>query len=133
MARPWTHDEIQKALHLYATGLTWQAVGNYLGRSKSSCLSAASRHLTRKPEERDRCSSGPAIGLTMECERLRLDAKLGSMVLREACLDLFQRTANSHHISMDDAMACHLGYHSKAVIPGTERIYRGQAAERLAA
>lgn len=31
--------------------------------------------------------------------------------LREACLNLFQRTANRYQISMTDAMACHLGFY----------------------
>lgn len=55
------------------------------------------------------------------------------MVLREACLDLFQRTANDRQESMDEAMVRHVGKHSKVVIPGTERIYRGQGAERALA
>lgn len=40
------------------------------------------------------------------------DARLGSQILREACLDLFQRTANRYYISLNDAMACHLGFHA---------------------
>lgn len=77
--------------------------------------------------------SRDGIGLEIPEMRHREDCKLGSMILREACLDLFQRTSNRYQIKLDDAMACHLGFHSKIVIPGTERIYRGQAAERLAA
>lgn len=73
------------------------------------------------------------VGLEQSETRRRRDAKLGSQILREACLDLFQRTANKYMIRMDDAMACHLGYHSRVVIPGTERVYRGQGAERALA
>jgi hypothetical protein len=74
--------------------------------------------------------SREGIGLETPEIRHRKDAKLGSMVLRELCLDLFSRTANRYNISMDDAMACHLGYHSKPALPGTERIHRGQFAQR---
>jgi hypothetical protein len=78
--------------------------------------------------------SGPAIPLTYECQRYRIGCKHGSQLLREFCLDLFQRTANRERISMDAAMACHLGHHSPIVRkPGTERVVRGQAAERIAA
>lgn len=77
--------------------------------------------------------SRDGIGLEHPEIRRRSDAKLGSQVLREACLDLFQRTANRFQIKMDDAMACHLGHHSKPVIPGTERVLRGQAAQRALA
>lgn len=87
----------------------------------------------RPRNEQPHYYDGPAIPLTTECMRLRQDAKLGSQILREACMDLFCRTANRYMIALDDAMACHLGYHSKPVIPGTERVYRGQAAERMAA
>lgn len=77
---------------------------------------------------------GPPIPLTKECQAYRQDAKLGSQILREACLDLFCRTANRYRISMNDAMACHLGYHARPVIPGCEKALRGQfAARRLAA
>lgn len=58
------------------------------------------------------------------------DARLGSQILRVACLDLFQRTASRYMIGLDDAMACHLGYHSRPAIPGCERAIRGQFAER---
>jgi hypothetical protein len=74
--------------------------------------------------------SREGIGLEDPEIRRRKDAKLGSQILREACLDLYQRTANRYKISMDDAMACHLGYHARPVIPGCERAIRGQFAQR---
>lgn len=58
------------------------------------------------------------------------DARLGSQLLREACIDLFCKTSNRYMISLDDAMACHLGYHARPVIPGCERAIRGQFAQR---
>ena len=76
---------------------------------------------------------GPPIPLDKDDISLRLDAKLGSQILREACLDLFCRTANRYQISLDDAMACHLGYHAKPVIPGMERALKTSAVMRLAA
>lgn len=74
--------------------------------------------------------SKPGIGLEKPEEAYRKDCKLGSMILREACLDLFCRTANRYHIGLDDAMACHLGYHAKPIVPGCERVLRGQGAMR---
>lgn len=77
--------------------------------------------------------SREGIGLETPEIRHRKDAKLGSMILREACLDMFQRTANRFQIKMEDAMACHLGFHSKPIIPGTENAIRGQRAQRMLA
>lgn len=74
--------------------------------------------------------SQDGIGLEQSDASYRKDCKLGSQILREACLDLFCRTANRYMVSLDDAMACHLGYHAKPVIPGCERVIRGQFAER---
>jgi hypothetical protein len=60
---------------------------------------------------------------------LRKDAKLGSSILREACLDLFQRTANRYQVSMSDAMARHLGYHAPAkIIRSPASLYHGRLA-----
>ena len=84
----------------------------------------------RPPQLNSSVWSREGIGLESPEIARRKDAKLGSAILRTACLDLFQRTANRYQIRMADAMACHLGYHSKPVIPGTERIHRGQFAER---
>jgi hypothetical protein len=70
------------------------------------------------------------IGLEMPEMHYRKDCKLGSQILREACLDLFCRTANRFHISMDDAMAKHLGTHVRPIIPGCEKAIRGQFAQR---
>ena len=76
--------------------------------------------------------SREGIGLETPEIRHRKDAKVGSEVLRQACLDLFQRTANRHMVSMDDAMACHLGYHSPPKIIRSP--YRtASAMRRLAA
>jgi hypothetical protein len=108
----WTTEEIQRALDLYATGISWRKVGSEIGRTKSATLCAVKRHLGHIPERRDRGVSGPAIGLEPSETAYRKDCKLGSMILREACLDLFCRTANRHNTSMDDAMARHLGLHS---------------------
>jgi len=77
--------------------------------------------------------SREGIGLEHPEIRRKADAKLGSMILREACLDLFQRTANRNDIPMDEAMDSHLGKHTKVIIPGTERVLRGQGAQRMLA
>lgn len=56
--------------------------------------------------------SKEGIGLETPEIAYRKDCKLGSEVLRQACLDLFQRTANHYKIQLADAMACHLGNHA---------------------
>lgn len=75
---------------------------------------------------------GPPIGLTKEDEGHRQDAKLGSQILREACLDHFCRIANSRGLSLADVTDAYANG-EPAREPGTERVYRGQAAERMAA
>lgn len=74
--------------------------------------------------------SKPGIGLEKTEQAYRQDCKLGSQLLREACLDLYCRTANRYQINLDDAMACHLGLHARPVVPGCERAIRGQFAKR---
>lgn len=128
--KPWAEEDVREALRLHDTGLTWRQVGAVFGKSKSSAQAACRRFQGLKPKEQDYASCGPPIGLEQSEVSHRKDCKLGSQVLREACLDLFQRTANRYRISMDDAMACHLGYHAKPVIPGMERVVRGQFAQR---
>jgi hypothetical protein len=128
----WSQEELIAAKAMFDAGSSYAEIGEKLGRTDTAIYDRLLREFKisrMRPEYFD----GPAIGLTVECQRIRKDAKLGSQILREACLDLFQRTANKYMIRMDDAMACHLGHHSKPVIPGTERVIRGQAAERLAA
>ena len=56
--------------------------------------------------------SQPGIGQQKPDETYRKNCAIGSEILREACLDLFQRTANRYQIGLSDAMACHLGHHS---------------------
>jgi hypothetical protein len=75
--------------------------------------------------------SREGIGLELPEIRYRADCKLGSQILREACLDLFQRTANRYLISMSDAMACHLGYHSPPKL--IRSAYKTSSARKLAA
>lgn len=106
----WNRDEVIQARHLFATGLTWRQVGDLMGRTGAACRDAVSRHFGSI--DKAMSYEGPPIGKTMECERTAKDAKLGSQILLQACLDLFQRTANRYQIGMSDAMACHLGYHA---------------------
>jgi hypothetical protein len=54
------------------------------------------------------------------------DARLGSIILRGAIRDLLSRMPERKVREV-------LGAPSHPPIPGTERVYRGQAAERLAA
>jgi hypothetical protein len=75
--------------------------------------------------------SQDGIGLDPVTDSYRKDAKLGSVVLREACLDLFCRTANRYQISLDDAMACHLGFHAPARL--IKAPFKTASAQRLAA
>lgn len=90
--------------------------------------------INQRPPQLDKSVwSRSGIGLETPEIRHRQDARLGSALLREMCLDLFQRTANAKQVGMDDAMAEHLGRHSRMTIPGTERIIRGQAAQRMLA
>lgn len=50
---------------------------------------------------------GPAIALTKEDQHYRQDCKLGSTILREACMDLFCRTANRYGVKLASAIARH--------------------------
>lgn len=133
MRRLWTDDEIIHATQLRDMRVPYAEIAERMGRTLAGVKRAFSRYVGKREDRVHSYYDGPAIGLTMECQRYRQDAKLGSAVLREACLDLFQRTANRFNVGMDDAMACHLGYHAPVNIPGRERIYKTASAMRLAA
>lgn len=85
----------------------------------------------RPPQLEKSVWSRAGIGLEEPEVRRRKDARLGSQILREACLDLFCRLANDSGIALDDVLTAYRNERSR--IPGTERVYRGQAAERMAA
>lgn len=109
----WTEEHLQIAKKMYEDGADYEDIGDAIGRSGPAVYDMLRKRIgaTRVPRNRH---IGPPIGITMECARRRLDGQLGSEVLRTACLDLFQRTANRYQISMADAMACHLGFHAPA-------------------
>lgn len=77
---------------------------------------------------------GPAIGKDESYSRQLEDDRFACSLLRESILDLFARTANRYQISMDDAMACHLGNCSEVKRkPGTENVRKTAEMQRLAA
>lgn len=129
---PWPIEDINKALALKETGLTWRQVGEHFGKSKSAAQAACARFIGVKPKHQDQSLCGPPIGLEMSEMTFRKSMKRGSEMLREACLDLFAKTANRYQINLSDAMACHLGYHSQ---PLCERapFKTSSALRRLAA
>lgn len=130
---PWSRDELTTALEMYEAGSNYDEIGEAIGRTHGGVYDMLRKRFgvcRARPEYFD----GPPIGVTMECERNKKDAKLGSMILREACMDMFCRTANKYHISLDDAMACHLGYHAQPKREaGSERPYVSQRAFGMAA
>jgi hypothetical protein len=127
----WTEHEMNVARSMYADDATYDDIGAQIGRSGLAVYDMLRKRFgaTRAPEYYE----ADPIGLTMECERYRRDAKLGSQILREACMDLFCRTANHHHVHVSDAMAHHLGQHAPPRIPGTERTHKTASVERMAA
>jgi hypothetical protein len=128
---PWPIEDINKALALKAAGLTWREVGERFGKSRSSAQAACARYRGTKPKHQDNALCGPPIGLEMSEINFRKEMAMGSALLREACLDLFSKTANRYQIGMDDAMACHLGHHAP---PKLERApLKTSSAMRLAA
>lgn len=129
----WTESELATAKAEYLNGADYGAIGAMIGRSAAAVYDMLRKKLGALPTPQPSYFDGPPIGITMDDERHQKDCRLGSQILREACMDLFCRTANRYMVSLDDAMACHLGYHAPPKKPGTERVYRGQAAERLAA
>lgn len=135
MSRAGTHWDVadmKTAKKLFDQGVDYDAIGALIGRSGMACYDMLRKYYRvsrTAPQQYD----GPPIGVTVDCARRRQDAKLGSMVLREACLDLFQRTANLQQLDMDEAMARHLGRHSSIAIPGTERVHKTASVQRLAA
>jgi hypothetical protein len=133
MAQLWTAKEIANARNLYDSGMTWKEVGQYLGCSKSAVQGAVARHegRTYNPHAGEHVAA-PAIGLTMECQRIRMDAKLGSKTLKIAIDDMFCRIANKVGLTLADVTSAYAnGRHDP--IPGTERVYKTASIQRLAA
>jgi hypothetical protein len=110
---PWDFEEAATAKRMLDSGMSYKEVAKALGRTVNSVDKGIFKFFgPRRKAGVDRYIVGEPIPLTRECETYRKDAKLGSAALRIACLDMFQRTANRYKISVDDAMACHLGFHS---------------------
>jgi hypothetical protein len=129
----WTDEECIIAKRLHDSGMSWREVGLHFGRSRSATQSAVARFLGFKPANQNNlCDPGEPIGLEMPEISYKKDCRIGSATLRTACLDLFQRTAGRYHISMSDAMACHLGYHAPPKLIrspyGTQSALRSLAA-----
>lgn len=125
MAAPhhWPEADCIEALRLKATGLTWRQIGAVFGKSKSSAESACRRHQGLASNHREDYSySGPAIGLEMSEIHSKKRAKNASTSLRRAIEALIDRMPASEVAEM-------LGK-PHLVIPGMERVYRGQGAER---
>jgi hypothetical protein len=123
---PWDSEEAFTAKRLRDEGVNDEEIAYYLGRTVAGVRRALVRFFG--PEARlisHGYEVGPAIGRTMECQRLEQDAKLGSQILCQAINDLIN--------SMDaDQVAFVLGA-APNVIPGRERIYKTASIERLAA
>lgn len=122
MSRVWTNHEVLKLRELALSGKSAKQIASEMGRPLFGVRWKA-RALQIEIDD----FRGKDIEAATDPNK---DARLGSQILREACLDLFQRTANRYYISLSDAMACHLGHHSRPVIPGCERAIRGQFAQR---
>lgn len=129
---PWPIEDIDKALALKAQGLTWREVGTHFGKSRSAAQAACARYRGTKPKHQDLSLCGPPIGLEMSELSFRKDMKRASARLREACLDLFTKTANRYQIGLSDAMACHLGHHNPPMIERSPYM-TASAMRRLAA
>jgi hypothetical protein len=116
----WSLADLATARLMYDRGAQYEDIAEVIGRSAVAVYDMLRKRFgaTRVPEY----FLGDPIGLTMECERYRRDCKLGSQILREACMDMFCRTANASGISLDEAISGHLGRHERPIIPGTERV-----------
>lgn len=117
----WTEQEYQFALNLYEAGLTWEQVGNEMGRSKSSVMNAVKRYTGYAPPEREP-DVGPAIGQTGDDRAYVKDCKLGSAILEGLISDLINRMTPGE---VADVLGA-----PRVVEPGAERFIRGQFAER---
>jgi hypothetical protein len=95
------------------------------GRSKSAAQAAVRRYQGKKPRTSYNCGTGPAIGLEQTEMGFRRDCYQGSLSLQRAIESLFARMPERRVM----AILCP----APARIPGTERIYRGQGAERALA
>lgn len=130
----WTPDRVEVALQLRSEGLRSNEIADRLGGTAGSVRKAISKYLNlpKKPHvsRPPQYCSGEPISIEKSENSYRKSCKVNSEVLRQACLDLFQRTSNRYKIGLDDAMACHLGFHAKPVIPGCERAVRGLFAQR---
>jgi hypothetical protein len=109
-SRPWTTDEDTQLKAYFHQGLSAKRIGELLGRSKSAVINRSI--LTQASDD-----ANTAV--------MRSTAKL-----REAMLDAFVAYANHRGISMNAAKLLLMGDSPRRQIPGTERVYRGQMAER---
>ena len=110
--REWTPEEDEKMIALLDSGVrVYRITGLFPGRTPAAVKSRARVLRPYEPEF--------------------MTERKASALLREACLDLFFRTANRYRISMDDAMARHLGHYEPPKI--IRAPLKTASAQRLAA
>lgn len=105
----WDLGEASKALEMRRKGFAIKEIAEALGRTPDGVTQALTRFFGTS--EKVRHETGEPIALTDDDIAAAKDGKIGSEVLRIACLDLFQRTASRYSIRLEDAMACHLGFY----------------------
>jgi hypothetical protein len=114
---PWDYEQAAEAKHLLDEGVTVEEVAYHMGRTADGVRKAIFNFFgPQRAEAVDRYTVGPAIGRTMECQRLERDARLGSIILAQAVNDLIN--------SMDPAQVALMLGAAPNVIPGRERIHK---------
>lgn len=129
----WSDEDIAKVRELHLAGKECEEIAAEIGRTRHGVYYIirklfGERPLAPEPEY----VVGPAIGYTHECERIRKDARLGSLNLQIAINDLFCRIANQAGISRNDVMRAYANG-GPSPVPGTERICKTSQIERMAA
>ena len=127
----WNETELMTAKAMFEAGESYHSIADAIGRSPMAIydkLRSKFRLCRGAPDAYD----GPPIPLTAECQAYRQDCKLGSQILREACLDHFCRIANRAGLGLDDVLFAYRNG-GPAPVPGTERVYRGQGAQKALA
>jgi hypothetical protein len=120
---PWDYEQANQLKRLLDCGATDEEAARIMGRTVEGVRKAMFRYFgSQRPDPIDHYSVGPAIGLTMECKRLRSDAIGGSFALADAVNSLLER--------MDPALrASCLGVERQAQ-PGTEPSHKTCSMQR---
>jgi hypothetical protein len=129
----WDPEELQAAKTMREKGMKYAEIGRAFGRSGPAAYKAIQRaYGISENNSRAEYWNGPAIGVTLECTRLKKDAEQGTAALGEACLDYFCRVANKVGRSLDDVLEDYKNG-KPASTPGTEQPYISANAFGMAA